>query len=208
MNTKYSQRHRVHAIGRQVREWIQFVGRDFRAPSPTFIKMRTLTSFAIPNGVWVETGTYMGGTSLYLAKRYPKVISIEPSDDYFAYSSSRLRKLGNVTLMHGTSEDLFEDALASSAPFANIWLDGHFSEGGTFEGKQVTPVMDELSSVAKLKSEFQEIVIFIDDIRLFPKSNFDDDTGYPYFTLVTKWCEENGFKWELQNDILVARLIN
>ena len=208
MNARYLRRHELIIFYDELREWVQFVRRDFSSPSPTFVKMRTLTSFAIPNGNWVETGTYMGSTCSYLAKRYPKVTSIEPSNGFFAYSRSRLRKFNNIILLNGTSEELFAGAFASSGPVVNVWLDGHFSDGGTFEGSQVTPVMEELASVAKLKNEFKHIVLFIDDIRLFPKSEFDVVTGYPPLMSVVNWCSKNGFKWEIQNDILIARMVN
>ena len=65
------------------REWIQFYLRSFQSPYPTLIKMKTLTSNSIPHAPWIETGTYRGSTTRYLAKRYPKVISIEPSTVFY-----------------------------------------------------------------------------------------------------------------------------
>lgn len=64
-------------------EWSQFIHRNFSAPSPTLFKMKTLVSFSIKDGVWIETGTYMGGTTQYSAKRFPKVISIESSIKFY-----------------------------------------------------------------------------------------------------------------------------
>jgi hypothetical protein len=188
------------------REWSQFINRDFSAPSPTLLKMKTLVSFSKNDGVWVETGTYMGGTTKYLAKRFPKVISIEPSPKFFYHAKSRLKKLRNVTLLNGTSEELFEGAILSAGPVVNLWLDGHFSEGGTFLGSKISPVEEELNAVIKHIEQFQKLVIFIDDIRLFPRSN-DQETGYPNFQWLVDWCTNNGFKWQIQNDILIAEMI-
>ena len=186
-----------------VRQYQQFYQRNFTAPSPNLFKMKTLVHFANASGVWIETGTYLGGTSEYLAKRFPKVISIEPSDYFFNYASLRLKKFGNVTVLKGTSEDLFENALVSAGPILNVWLDGHYSEGGTFLGTSVTPIIDELLAISKHKSKFDSLVVFIDDIRLFARSD-NSETGYPPIQTLIDWCRDNRFSWQIQNDILIA----
>jgi hypothetical protein len=179
--------------------------RNFTSPAPRFIKMRTLVNFAHPQGTWLETGTYMGDTSRYLAKRYKKIISIEPSDYFFKYSQSRLQRFNNIHLINGTSEEHFEKALISATPIANIWLDGHFSEGGTYLGENMTPILHELESICRNKSKFESVVIFIDDIRCFPRTA-NTENGYPQFQFLIDWCNENGFEWQVQNDILIAEM--
>jgi hypothetical protein len=205
MTTQYLKRHEITNFARKIREWIQFFQRDFSAPSPNFIKMKTLMSFATPSGNWVETGTYLGGTCKYLAKRFFSVTSIEPSEYFHQYSKIRLRKFKNIQLLNGTSEDLFEDALVSTAPQGNLWLDGHYSEGGTFLGTKISPISEELFLVAKHKQKFTDLVIFIDDVRLFPR-NEEEETGYPKFQFLIDWCRDNAFEWQIQNDILIAKM--
>jgi hypothetical protein len=202
---------RIHSgpllnLYRSARDWVKFYKRGFSSPSPTLFKMRTLAKYSNKHGKWVETGTYMGGTTRYLAKRFPLVTSIEPSSTYYNYSKSRLRKIRNITLLNGTSEKLFEGALVSSAPAGNVWLDGHFSEGGTFLGNKVSPIEEELAAVQRNLDKFQALVIFIDDVRLFPRSE-GEETGYPKFQWVIDWCQQNGFRWQIQNDILIAEMI-
>ena len=204
MGSKYLKRHEALRFLRTLQEWIAFINRDFASPSPNHIKMRTLVSHSLLNGTWVETGTYMGGTTKFLAKRFPRVISLEPSPFHFEYSVERLRRLKNVSLLNGTSEDLFESAFVSASPIANIWLDGHFSEGSTFLGSNVTPVIDELKVISKHKENFVQLIVFIDDIRLFPRSK-DDETGYPPIYLLFEWCEKNHFEWKIENDILICK---
>ncbi len=206
MSERFLRRHYFFITLRLIREWFQFYKRNFSAPSPTFIKMKTLMLFSNVNGNWVETGTYMGGTTQFLAKRFPAVTSIEPSVYFYNYSKSRLRKTRNVTLLNGTSEDLFESALISAAPVVNVWLDGHFSDGGTFLGSKVSPVEEELAAVQRNLDRFKSLTIFIDDVRLFPRSN-DEGSGYPKFQWVIDWCSRNGFSWQVQNDILIAVMI-
>jgi hypothetical protein len=206
MKNVYRRRHRFLSNYRYLREWKHFIDRSYSSPSPTHIKMKTLVRYALTKGAWIETGTYMGGTTQYLAKRFPFIISIEPSEIFYNYSKSRLGKTRNIKLLNGTSEDLFEDALVSIAPLGNVWLDGHFSDGGTFLGNKVSPVEEELAAVQRNLDKFQALVIFIDDVRLFPRSD-EEETGYPKFQWVTDWCKENGFKWQIQNDILIAEMI-
>jgi hypothetical protein len=206
MKNVYRLRHKILSNYRYLREWKNFIDRSYSSPSPTHLKMKTLLRFALTEGLWIETGTYMGGTTQYLAKRFPFVTSIEPSETFYNYSKSRLRKTKNVTLLNGTSEDLFEGALVSSSPVANVWLDGHFSDGGTFLGNKVSPVEEELAAVKRNLDKFQALVIFIDDVRLFPRSD-EEETGYPKFQWVIDWCKQNGFKWQIQNDILIAEMI-
>lgn len=204
MKIVVKQLRRLKSIYRLFRQYFAFYQRDFTAPSPNFFKMKTLTHFADSEGIWLETGTYMGGTSEYLAKRYSKVISIEPSAYFYKYASAKLKRYKNVTVLNGTSEELFENSLISVSPCANIWLDGHFSEGETFLGTSVTPIEDELLAISRHKDKFASLVVFIDDIRLFPRSDYEQN-GYPQLQWLIEWCKNNGFRWELQNDILIAR---
>jgi hypothetical protein len=187
---------------RLLREWAQFYFRSFQSPYPTLIKMKTLTSNAIPKVTWIETGTYKGSTTRYLAKRYPKVISIEPSPIFYEYSSSRLKHFSNIELIFGRSEEVFENLLKSTAPEVNIWLDGHYSEGGTYLGDSVTPILNELEVISKNIEAFSRFVIFIDDVRLFQKSP-DVSSDYPPLNSLIDWCSMNLTRWDIQNDIFI-----
>jgi hypothetical protein len=164
--------------------------------------MKTLTSHAIPQMTWIETGTYRGSTTRYLAKRYPKVISIEPSPIFYRYSSSRLKRLLNVELTFGRSEDVFENLLKSTTPEVNIWLDGHYSEGGTYLGDSISPILSELDIISKNLEAFSRIAIFVDDVRLFQKSP-SDNSDYPPLNSLIVWCSVNSLRWEIQNDIFI-----
>jgi len=164
--------------------------------------MNTLTSNSIPHAPWIETGTYRGSTTRYLAKRYPKVISIEPSTVFYEYASSRLKHFRNVLLVFGRSEDVFENLLKSTAPEVNIWLDGHYSDGDTYLGDSVTPILSEIEIISKNLQSFSGLAIFIDDVRLFQKM-LGDDSGYPPLIDLINWCSINSLRWDIQNDILI-----
>jgi hypothetical protein len=195
-------------IGMQrCREVVQFYLRNFSAPYPTFIKRKTLVSNATSNATWIETGTYMGSTSKFLAKRYPKVVTIEPSDFFYQFAKSRLNSCRNVEILFGQSEIHFESVLIQETEHVNIWLDGHFSEGGTFQGENVSPIVHELESIARHKSRFKSISVFVDDVRLFKRTE-SHVTEYPPFAFLLEWAQRNGFNWEIQNDIYIAKYMD
>jgi hypothetical protein len=189
----------------RIRELFHFYQRNFDAPYPTFIKRKTLVSHSIPEANWIETGTYVGSTSKYLSKKFPRITTIEPSEYFYQLSHSRLRKIENIRVIHGSSETEFEKAIALEASKLNVWLDGHFSEGGTFLGEVVSPVMKELSVISAQKHRFEAIVVFVDDVRLFSRTK-DMPTDYPPISFLLDWAGQNGFNWEIQNDIFIASL--
>ena len=201
---KFRNSHRVLIAFQRIREFVQFLRRNFDAPYPTFIKRKTLVSHSIENAAWIETGTYMGSTTQFLAKRYPKVTTIEPSAYFFRFSESRLKRSRNVATLFGPSEVHFETALNGNQKEVNIWLDGHFSEGGTFLGDSVSPIVHELEIIARHKSKFNSIRVFVDDVRLFQRDGWQA-TGYPPFVFLLDWALVNGFVWEIQNDIFIAK---
>jgi hypothetical protein len=58
---------------RSLKNWHK---RNFRSPSPSFIKLKILNSENMDNCLWIETGTYDGETTYFLYKIAKKVISI------------------------------------------------------------------------------------------------------------------------------------
>jgi hypothetical protein len=63
--------------------------------------------------------------------------------------------------------------------------------------------MQELSVVSAHKHRFNSIVVFVDDVRLFSRTA-DTPTDYPPITFLMNWANQNGFNWEIQNDIFIA----
>jgi hypothetical protein len=166
--------------------------------------MQVLKTYAIPGAGWIETGTYEGSTSKYLASRYPMVVTIEPSETYFNRAKARLRKVENIKIIFGTSEQCLREALELNSENVNIWLDGHFSEGSTFLGSEVTPILSELSDIANSLKNFDSVVLLIDDVRLFGNESVSRD-GYPRFSVLSDWCHHNDFIWLIKRDIFVAK---
>ena len=191
-------------ILRSARNWLHFLLRGFTAPFPNYLKMRILMSHSISSAAWIETGTYEGSTSKYLSSRFPMVITIEPSETYYRRAITRLDKIKNIKVMFGTSEQCFQQALGATSENVNIWLDGHFSEGETFLGNEITPILNELSDIASSLNKFNAVALFIDDVRLFGDESYSSD-GYPEFSSLSDWCKINNFTWEISRDIFIAK---
>lgn len=189
-------------IGRaqEVRSWVR---RKYAPPSPSFVKRAVLLRNGLPNCLWVESGTYLGHTTRVLASCSAQVISIEPDVNLFGKARSKFKKVKNITLVNGLSEDLLPGILADLRGNVCFWLDGHFSEGVTFRGPQDTPIRVELATIGRFLSNFDKVVVFVDDIRMFESATKSPE--YPPLNFLVNWANSNGFSWKIEQDIFVAR---
>ena len=176
--------------------------RRFNPPSPKYVKDQILTNNCIPGAVWIETGTYLGETTLYLAKHGFKVTSLEPSKYLFDFNRIRLRKHENIKLVNGTSEEFFETEVVGINAPVNFWLDGHGSGDVTFVNENITPIKFELDVIEKHLKDLGLVCIFVDDFRGFPKARIGDD--YPSRNFLVDWALRNNLNWDVQHDIFIA----
>lgn len=179
--------------------WIK---RSYGPPSPSFIKRAVLVRNGLSNCTWVETGTYRGTTTRELAKHATRVISIEPDPVLCAKARLKLQQLNNVTVVHGLSEEILPEILSTIEGNVCFWLDGHFSGGVTFKGPQDTPVREELSVIASFISRFDNVVVLVDDIRMFEQGG--PTLTYPSVESLVEWANLNHLKWKIEHDIFVA----
>jgi hypothetical protein len=176
----------------------------FSSPSPQFVKTQVLKRNSIDSGTWVETGTYLGDSTKFLAKNFPdsKIISLEPQKTIYDFTKFRLRGSKNVLLVNGSSEEKFEEIIIRLVGPVNFWLDGHFSGDITYQGESVSPIEKELRLIEKYNSGMGRVVVFIDDIRLFDQ---DLNSGYPSRNVLVDWADRNDFKWNIEQDIFIAK---
>jgi hypothetical protein len=182
--------------------------RNFDAPSPSLIKQRVLLRNAIPSGTWIETGTYLGDTTQFLAKRFGKVISIEPDSSLFAQAKKRFSRTPNVEIINGSSEKVFPDLLPKLSGDINFWLDGHYSGGTiwpTHKGESDTPISFELAQIEENLSNFKKVTVLVDDIRCFQFGSLA--SGYPSLDHLVDWARRTGLHWHIEHDIFVARSV-
>jgi len=86
-----------------IEDWINI--NKLAAPCPAAAKWMVLERHHMPEAVWIETGTHLGGTTRFLAGLASKVITLEPSEFYFQQTSKSLAGLPNVETIHGSSEE-------------------------------------------------------------------------------------------------------
>tara|TARA_B100001057_G_C22735313_1_gene905571 strand:+ start:45 stop:689 length:645 start_codon:yes stop_codon:yes gene_type:complete len=185
-------------------EFINKLSRFNIAPSYEF-KKKLFDLYNLSDGVWVETGTYLGDSTDYLSKISKKVYSIEPSKAYFKKAQKRFMNTESVSLFYGTSEiclDLILKKIENKK--ISFWLDGHFSYGDTYEGENHSPVLIELDFIKKNINSFESLNILIDDFRIFnkyyPKS---EKLVLPSVDEIINWAQSNNFYWKVKRNILI-----
>lgn len=133
--------------------------------------------------VFVETGTFLGATTSEAAKIFDQVYTIELSPELAKQAQETLKNFKNVQVYQGDSGKEMAALLPKISQPIFFYLDGHYSEYQTAKGTLNTPVIEELSAIAKAKK--LDSVIIVDDIRCFQKSRFPEKIsgtcweGYP-----------------------------
>ena len=183
----------------ELSEWRK---RGYSENSPQFIKQKIFLKHGIPNAQWIETGTYMGTTTEFLAGHFPLIHSIEPGEDLFNNAVNRFEGKKNINLYNDVSENVLPKLLPELSGEINFWLDGHYSEGVTFQGEKDFPVEDELAAIKSNLPNFTKVVILIDDVRCFLSASQYD---YPSLDDLVDWAREQKFSWRIEHDIFIMR---
>jgi len=176
--------------------------RLFAVPSPPFVKRLVLLRNGIPDAVWIETGTWLADTTVFLAGHSKMVRSLEPEPLLVQKARKRCQNLKNVEIIEGTSEAVFPTLIPTLKGEVNFWLDGHYSEGGTYKGKTETPILKELSCIQKSRKNFSKLVVLIDDLRCFNPAKYPD---FPSLDYLVNWSKKNKLNWTIEHDIFVAK---
>jgi len=123
-----------------------------------------------PNGVFVETGSYLGdGIQAALNAGFARIISIELSDKYFDICQKRFAHEPRVTLVKGDSAMVLADILRDIQEPITFWLDGHWSAGDTAKGVHTIPLLQELSAIRG--HSVKNHTVLIDDMRCWKQFN-------------------------------------
>jgi hypothetical protein len=101
-----------------------WIGQDFNLPAPQRVKTRVLRRNAFIDGNWIETGTYLGDTTRFLAKTFPSAIvtSLEPDFTLFSFNKLRLSKFHNIKLVNSASEISLNDLVSNETGKVNLWV--------------------------------------------------------------------------------------
>ena len=184
---------------KELAEWKE---REFKNPTPQFIKNSIFLEHSSKESVWIETGTYRGTSTRFLAQNNKFIHTIEAEKGFYSQTKLILTEEGikNVSFNLGTSENKLEEVIQNiDNETLSIWLDAHYSGAGTFKGTQDTPIIKELKIIQKYISEFKTINILIDDIREFDGSNPE----YPKKEYLIEWSNSNNFIWEIKFDMMI-----
>jgi predicted O-methyltransferase YrrM len=127
----------------------------------------------VPFENYVETGTFLGMTTDFLARRARKhaahVYSCELNPRHFAIAGHTVGDLGNVHLHHGNSVDFLRSLSSRLSQAKNfVYLDAHWYD--------YLPLRDELTTLR----EWQNTVVMIDDFKVpsddrFGWDKYDDE---------------------------------
>jgi hypothetical protein len=151
--------------------------------NPYFPKEISLQMAAMAGAeVFIETGTYYGGTTLWAATEFKEVHTIELSEYLYNYTKKDFLSKGNITSWLGDSRAVLPEILKTQKQNLVFWLDGHYSAGVTAGGNDPCPLLRELEII--LARENDDIII-IDDARCCA-----GDEGWPTIVELYNKIEE------------------
>jgi hypothetical protein len=143
---------------------------------------------------FVETGSYHGDTSKYLATVVDRVVTIEIDPKCAEVAKQNCSLFPNITVYCGSSEDILPRVLAEVSGPTLFWLDSH-SQLGLFRGKAKCPVLQELDIIASFKAI--EPIIMIDDARKFIWVN-----GWPSLSSLRRLADRHGYDFRIAHDMI------
>lgn len=113
--------------------------------------------------VFVEGGTYRGGTTKRMSKSFREVFTIEKSDIMHEIAKKNLKNISNITMLKGDTREHLGKILDNNDDIL-FWLDAHWSGGDTYGEEDECPLLEELETIFNYPKNY---VILIDDARLF-----------------------------------------
>jgi hypothetical protein len=124
--------------------------------------------------VFVESGTYLGGTVAFMRPHARRIISVEIEPTLYEAARRRFANDRNVELLLGDAATVIPEVAAELQRPALLWLDGHFTGGvNTMAGEAVEPAPGILESLGRLDLP-SGMTVVVDDVRLFGRGE-----GFP-----------------------------
>lgn len=138
-------------------------------PAPSMLKRKTVAAYAknCRCNILIESGTYLGEMVEYQEKNFDKIFSIEIADIFYEFSSKRLKKHKNISILKGDSSTVLGKVCKKISQDDRVlfWLDGHYSGGQTGKGEKECPIYEELTNIFETRAD--QDAILIDDARCF-----------------------------------------
>lgn len=111
---------------------------------------------------FIETGTYMGETSIWASTLFKNVFTIEVNPELSQAAVRRAKGKDNISFICGDSSLMLKDISKNLTGTSLYWLDGHWC-GGVSKLTGECPLMTELNSILSR----DEDIVLIDDARFF-----------------------------------------
>jgi hypothetical protein len=184
----------------EIRDWEK---RMFSAPSPSHIKEICTQAEWQPYSIWVETGTFQGDTTQYLADTAKFVHSVEPEPALFKRHRA-IQIHAKRSTSFGLSENVLPVLLKELTGDVNFWLDGTTPGGITHKSPLETPIVQELETIERHRERFAPLTVMIDDIRCF-QPHIPEYSSYPDLEFIVSWARRNNLKWHIEQDIFIAK---
>lgn len=183
---------------RAVRRWRR---EGWFVPVPYFVRRAQLLQLGreIDARVVVETGTFRGDTTSFLAGHFEEVHTIEVVPELAELARERFSQKRSIRVWDGDSPEVLRRILPDMKGPVLFYLDGHDSGGVTGKGTAACPVREELE-VLFACCRGETVVVVIDDARLF-----GSDPDYPGLEDVRSWVERSspGAGVRVENDAIV-----
>lgn len=116
------------------------------------------------SNTFIETGTYYAGTTLWAAKYFNNVHTIELSEVLYKKVSPQHAHITNIQFHFGDSREQLKTILNTIDESVILWLDAHWSSGETYGEDDNCPLIKELEIINQSN---KNACILIDDARLF-----------------------------------------
>lgn len=114
--------------------------------------------------LFVETGTFEGGTAKWASRHFKSVVTIEKSKTYFDDAVSKYGHLENIEFRFGDSRMMLEQIVTTIHEPALFWLDAHWCGMDSYGVNDQCPIIEEINIIC---SSGINHYILIDDARLF-----------------------------------------
>jgi len=184
---------------------LPWIASGFNSPAPNIVKWHVMKKWG-GRGTWIETGTYLGETTLFLADVGKFVISLEPADQLYQDACLKFASAKNIHIVHGTSESSLASCVDNLEPSKKedltFWLDGHYSAGLTYLGEQECPVLFELETIGASADFTKPLTILIDDVRGFSRTG-ELNQGFPSLSFLANWADSRRLYWVIEHDIFI-----
>jgi hypothetical protein len=192
------------------KELIQWHRRFYNQHSPTYIKRKQFIKYSLPNSIWIETGTYLGQTAVFLSKHFSKVYTIEPDIDLFKNVKKYLIKYKNITIINSESKKALIELLSKKIKQnINFFLDAHNvgnNSTKTYKSRIANPILDELKIIQKNIKNLKNFIIFVDDVNWlsddFIKTHKSSETR---LNKIINWCKKNNLTFIINHNLMIIK---